>query len=126
TQIILEKDDVLSETKQKGGFISHTDSGITVVLDTNLDEDLIEEGYIREIVSKIQTMRKDAGYNVTDKITVLIDKNEMLQELLFRNFDSIKRDVLATEIAKDADNSFYCATWDINGADAEIKIKQEL
>ncbi|MFA5341531.1 MAG: isoleucine--tRNA ligase, partial [Clostridia bacterium] len=52
TQIILEKDDVLSETKQKGGFISHTDSGITVVLDTNLDEDLIEEGYIREIVSK--------------------------------------------------------------------------
>ena len=75
--VILEKDDVLSETKEKGGFISHSDNGITAVLDINLDDELIEEGYIREIVSKIQTMRKEAGYDVTDKIILLIENNDI-------------------------------------------------
>lgn len=122
--VILEKDDVLSETKEKGGFISHSDNGITTVLDINLDDELIEEGYIREIVSKIQTMRKEAGYDVTDKIILLIENNDMLEKLLVKNFDAIKKDVLAIEIAKETDDSFYCAAWDINGTDADIKIKR--
>ncbi|HHT94473.1 MAG TPA: isoleucine--tRNA ligase [Clostridia bacterium] len=122
--VVLEKDDVLSETKEKDGLISQSDNGITVVLDINLDEQLIEEGYVREIVSKIQTMRKDAGYDVTDKITVYIESSDMLEKLVVKNFPSIMKDVLATGIAKAADDSFYCATWDINGVQADIKIKR--
>ena len=110
--------------KPKGGFISQSDNEITAVLDINLDDDLIEEGYIREIVSKVQTIEKDAGYEVTDKITILIDNNDVLKDLLSRNFDSIKKYVLATEIAKESDDTFYSATWDINGTDADIKIKR--
>ncbi|HRR36985.1 MAG TPA: DUF5915 domain-containing protein, partial [Clostridia bacterium] len=83
-----------------------------------------EEGYVREIVSKIQTMRKDAGYDVTDKITVYIESSDMLEKLVVKNFPSIMKDVLATGIAKAADDSFYCATWDINGVQADIKIKR--
>lgn len=122
--VVLEKEDVLSETKEKDGLISQSDNGITVVLDINLDEQLIEEGYVREIVSKIQTMRKDAGYDVTDKITVYIESSDMLEKLVVKNFPSIMKDVLATGIAKAADASFYCATWDINGVQADIKIKR--
>jgi len=122
--VVLEKDDVLSETKEKDGLISQSDNGITVVLDINLDEQLIEEGYVREIVSKIQTMRKDAGYDVTDKITVYIESSDMLEKLVVKNFPSIMKDVLATGIAKAADDSFYCAAWDINGVQADIKIKR--
>jgi isoleucyl-tRNA synthetase len=122
--VVLEKEDVLSETKEKDGLISQSDNGITVVLDINLDEQLIEEGYVREIVSKIQTMRKDAGYDVTDKITVYIESSDMLEKLVVKNFPSIMKDVLATGIAKAADDSFYCAAWDINGVQADIKIKR--
>ncbi|OQC01022.1 MAG: Isoleucine--tRNA ligase [Firmicutes bacterium ADurb.Bin099] len=122
--VVLGKEDVLSETKEKDGLISQSDNGITVVLDINLDEQLIEEGYVREIVSKIQTMRKDAGYDVTDKITVYIESSDMLEKLIVKNFPSIMKDVLATGIAKAADASFYCAAWDINGVQADIKIKR--
>ena len=70
--IVLEKDDVLIEMTQKEGFVASSDKGITVVMDINLTPELIEEGFVREIVSKIQTMRKDAGFEVMDKITVYL------------------------------------------------------
>ena len=124
TKIILEKDDILSETKQKGGLVSLTDNNITVVLDTNLDDELKKEGYIREIVSKIQTMRKEAGYDVTDKIILCMKDSDYLANLIKLNFETVKLDILATELTEDLDDSYYSTQWDINGISLNICIKR--
>ena len=126
TEIVLDKDDVQSFTKQKGGFVSMTDNGITVVLDTNLDDELIKEGYIRELVSKIQTMRKDAGFNVTDKILVYLKNSKYLADLLADNFNLMKHDIMANSISEHADDTFYKASWDINGIQCDLFVKQDV
>lgn len=75
SEVVLEMDDVLVDTAEKDGFVSSGDNNLTVVLDTNLTPELVEEGFVREIVSKVQTMRKEADFNVTDRIRVYYDGN---------------------------------------------------
>ena len=82
---VLEKDDLLIEAAQMEGYISDTDRGITVVLDTNLTPELIEEGFVREVISKIQTMRKDAGFEVMDHIRVSMQDNEKIAGIVQKN-----------------------------------------
>ena len=110
----LEREDLLIETAQVEGFESASDYGITVVLDTNLTPELIEEGFVREIISKIQTMRKDSGYEVMDHIVLYHSGNDKIKEIIANNKDEIMEDVLADDIKFDTscDNE---KQWDING-----------
>ena len=112
----LTKEDLLIEVAQKEGFESVQDNGVMVVLDTNLSEELIEEGFVREIISKIQTMRKekDAGFEVTDRIKVYVTGNDRIAELLKKNEEEVKKEVLASEIVMNATTA-NSKEWSING-----------
>ena len=110
----LEKEDLLIETAQVEGFESVSDYGITVILDTNLTEELIEEGFVREIISKIQTMRKDSGYEVMDHIVIYHSGNDKIKDIIDRNKAEIMEDVLAEDIKFDT-NCDNEKAWDING-----------
>ena len=111
---VLEKDDLLIEAAQMEGYISDTDRGITVVLDTNLTPELIEEGFVREVISKIQTMRKDAGFEVMDHIRVSMQDNEKIAGIVQKNEEQIKSEVLANETKYDGAVGFK-KEWNING-----------
>ena len=111
-EVVLEMDDVLVDTTEKEGFVSSGDHTLTVVLDANLTPALLEEGFVREIVSKVQTMRKEADFNVTDRIRVYHDGNAKIAEILSRN--DICGDVLATEVVAGKDAAFT-KEWNING-----------
>ena len=119
----LTKDDLLIEIAQTEGFESGNDGDITVVLDTNLTPELIEEGFMREIISKIQTMRKEAGFEVMDKITVYSDGNDKIAELISKNEDTVKNDVLATEIVTGKIEG-YSKEWNINGENVTFGVKK--
>ncbi|MBQ8733032.1 MAG: isoleucine--tRNA ligase [Anaerotignum sp.] len=111
-EVVLEMDDVLVDTAEKGGFVSSTNNNVTVVLDTNLTPELVEEGFVREIISKVQTMRKEADFNVTDRIKVYHDGNAKIAEILAAN--DIKGDVLADEVVAGAGGELS-KEWNING-----------
>ena len=100
TSLIFSEQDLLISTAQTEGFVSASDKGITVALDTRLTPELIEEGFVREIVSKIQTMRKDSGFEVTDHIRVGADGNERILEVLARNSAEILSETLGDEYAQ--------------------------
>ena len=119
----LTKDDLLIEIAQTEGFESGNDGDITVVLDTNLTPELIEEGFMREIISKIQTMRKEAGFEVMDKITVYSDGNDKIADLLSKNEDTVKNHVLATEIISGKVDG-YSKEWNINGENVTFGVKK--
>lgn len=119
----LTKDDLLIEIAQTEGFESGNDGDITVVLDTNLTPELVEEGFMREIISKIQTMRKEAGFEVMDKITVYSDGNDKIAELISKNEDMVKNDVLATEIVTGKIDG-YSKEWNINGENVTFGVKK--
>ncbi len=119
----LTKDDLLIEIAQTEGFESGNDGDITVVLDTNLTPELVEEGFMREIISKIQTMRKEAGFEVMDKITVYSDGNDRIAELISKNEDTVKNDVLATEIVTGKIDG-YSKEWNINGENVTFGVKK--
>ena len=119
----LTKDDLLIESAQTEGFESGNDGDITVVLDTNLTPELVEEGFMREIISKIQTMRKEAGFEVMDKITVYSDGNDKIAELISKNEDTVKNDVLATEIVTGKIDG-YSKEWNINGENVTFGVKK--
>ena len=119
----LTKDDLLIEIAQTEGFESGNDGDITVVLDTNLTPELIEEGFMREIISKIQTMRKEAGFEVMDKIMVYSDGNDKIADLLSKNEDTVKNDVLATEIISGKVDG-YSKEWNINGENVTFGVKK--
>ncbi|MEE1003249.1 MAG: isoleucine--tRNA ligase [Acutalibacteraceae bacterium] len=112
--ISVTEDDLLIDIKQKEGYFSLSDNGITVALDTVLTDELIEEGFVREIISKIQTMRKDAGFEVMDHIKVASAGNGKIAELLSDNADTIKNDVLCDEIVDGKIDGFE-KEWNING-----------
>ncbi len=112
--VALAEEDLLIDTAQQEGFYTLSDRGVTVVLDTTLTPELIEEGFVREIISKLQTMRKEAGFEVTDHITVYVNGNENLAELITRNADTICEDVLADGIVMQETDGFV-KEWDING-----------
>ena len=110
----LEKEDLLIETAQVEGFESVSDYGITVILDTNLTPELIEEGFVREVISKIQTMRKDSGYEVMDHVVLYHSGNDKIKDIIAKNKDEIMEDVLADDIKFDT-NCDNEKAWDING-----------
>ncbi len=109
-------EDLLIETKQKDGLFTVSDNGISVTLDTELTEELICEGFVRELISKIQTMRKEANFNVTDNIKIVIKGSKKVEEIATLKAQDICLDTLGQNIAiADADSSFYSKEWDING-----------
>ncbi len=121
-EIKLEKDDLLIESAKTEGYASESDYGITVVLDTHLSDELIEEGFVREIISKIQTMRKDSGFEVMDKITLYVSGNARIESVVDKNSAFIKDEVLATEIKTETcDNA---KEWNINGEKVNIGVEK--
>ncbi len=123
TEVKLNKDDVLTTPMNKPGFIAAEDRGVTVVLDTNLSDELIREGYAREVISKVQTMRKDAGFEVTDRISLYYEGDDELAAALEAYSDMIGRTTLATAIARgNAPEGYVSQQWDINGKKAELGI----
>ena len=120
---VLEKDDLLIEAAQMEGYISDTDHGITVVLDTNLTPELIEEGFVREVISKIQTMRKDAGFEVMDHICVSMQDNDKIADIVKKNEEQIKSEVLANETKYDGAVGFT-KEWNINGEKVMLGVEK--
>ena len=123
TEVVLEKDDLLIDTAQVEGYVSESDNNITVVLDTNLSPELIEEGFVREVISKIQTMRKEAGFEVMDKIVVNVSKNDSIIKVVTDNLDEIKAEVLANEIVFDKIEG-YSKEWNINGEKVTLGVEK--
>lgn len=122
-QVELLEEDVIYETTQKQGFICESYKNITVVLDINLTNDLIEEGFVREIISKIQAMRKEAEFEILDKIVVSYDDNAKIEKIFENNKDQIKDEVLAKEIIKSSLDG-YVKEWNINGEKVKISVKK--
>ena len=121
-EIELTADDLLIETIQKSGLFSVSDFGVTVAIDTELTPELIEEGFVREIISKIQTMRKDADFNVTDKIIISVSGNDKIAELITKNKDMIFTTVVAEEIVT-GEALGTTAEWNINGEKVTLGVK---
>ena len=123
TAVELTKDDLLIDTAQKDGYVSQEDGTCTVVLDTNLTPELIEEGYVAELISKIQTMRKESGFEVMDRIRVSITGNDKLYAVSKDNETAIKSKVLAEEIRQDVTLP-GSKEWDINGEKVSIGVEK--
>ena len=119
----LTEEDLLIETAQTEGYVSESDGETSVVLDTNLTPELIEEGFVREIISKIQTMRKEAGFEVMDKITVYADGNDKIQEVMKAHEDEIKSEVLADEMVLGQTDG-YVKEWNINKEAVNMGVKK--
>ena len=120
---VLEKEDLLIDAAQMEGYMSESNYGITVVLDTNLSEELIEEGFVLEIISKIQTMRKDADFEVMDHINVYVNGNAKIAEILKKNEDAVKGKVLADSIVYDEAKGSV-KEWNINGEDVTLGVEK--
>lgn len=123
-EVVLLNDDLLIDTAQIAGYESLQEGEITVVLDMNLTPELMEEGFVRELISKIQTMRKEAGFEVTDRILIYASGNERIEEILKKNADGIQSEVLADEIVlKSVDG--YVKEWNINGETVTMGVKKQ-
>ena len=123
-EITLFKEDLLIDTAQMEGYVSEDDNGITVVLDTNLSEELLKEGFVRELISKIQTMRKEAGFEVTDKIHVTYQGSECAEEIFDAHAEQIGSEVLALDV-KNAAPVGYTKEWNINGESVTMGVEKE-
>ncbi len=119
----LTRDDLLIDMAQKDGFVSEGDNVMTVVLDTNLTPELIEEGFVREIVSKIQTMRKEAGFEVMDHIAVYVQDNEKVETVLKENESTILGEVMADQ-AVYGQTGGYAKEWNINGEKVMLGVEK--
>ena len=124
-KINLLPEELLIDMSQKEGYVSQADHGVTVVLDTNLTPALLEEGFVREIISKVQTMRKEAGFEVTDHITVYEEGNNKIKEVMTKYTDEIKNDVLADDMCLDAEGG-YSKEWDINGEKVRLGVEKKM
>ena len=120
----LAEEDLLITMTQMEGYVTDGDNYVTVVLDTNLTEELLEEGMVREIVSKIQTMRKEAGFEVMDRITVGYEANDKVTAIIEKFADSICADVLADAITKGATGS-YAKDWNINKEEVKLSVNKQ-
>ena len=123
TSVELTKEDLLIDMAQKPGFMSEEDYGITVVLDTNLTQELLDEGFMYEVISKVQTMRKDSGFEVMDHIKVSVNGNAKVAAVVQTNETAIATKVLANEIVYDR-NVANCKEWDINGENVTIGVEK--
>ena len=119
----LTEEDLLIETAQTEGYVSESDGETSVVLDTNLTPELIEEGFVREIISKIQTMRKEAGFEVMDKIVVYANGNDKIQDVMKAHEDEIKSEVLADEMVL-GETDGYVKEWNINKEAVTMGVKK--
>ena len=124
TTIELTKDDLLIDMTQKEGFVTQEDGEVTVVIDTNLTDALIEEGYAAELISKIQTMRKDSGFEVMDRIRLSLSGNEKLYAIAKKNEKAIATKVLADGIEKDVTLD-HEKEWNINGETIKIGVQKQ-
>ncbi len=122
-EIALAEEDLLIDVAQKEGLVTEADNYVTVVLDTNLSPELIEEGFVYEVISKIQTMRKDAGFEVMDHIKVAVNGNAKLAALVNANRDAIAEKVLADEIVADAELA-NVKEWNVNGEKVSIGVEK--
>ena len=122
-EIALTKDDLLIEMAQKEGYVSEADNTMTVVLDTNLSEELLEEGFVYEVISKIQTMRKDADFEVMDHIKVAICDNEKVAAIVRKNEAVIADKVLAESIVEN-ENLTVSKEWNVNGEKVVIGVQK--
>lgn len=119
----LSIDDLLYEATQVEGFETQSENGFTVVLDKHLTPELIKEGFIRELISKIQTMRKEAGFDVMDKITVYANGNNKLENLMNEEKSGILTDVMANDIVTGSIKG-YNKKWNINGEELELGVEK--
>ena len=125
TQVILGEEDLLIESAQKPGFMAETEGELTVVLDTNLTEELLEEGFVREVISKVQTMRKEAGFEVTDHIELFYSGSGKAERIIRDNEEKIAPEVLAGHIAcAEADKEAYAKEWNVNGEPVVFAVKK--
>ena len=122
--VVLSKEDLLIDTAQMEGYVTEEDSTVTVVLDTNLSEELIEEGFVREIISKIQTMRKEAGFEVMDKIVVYSMGNQKIEGYMKEYREEILSDVMASDIRFDEVKG-YTKEWSINGESVILGVEKQ-
>ncbi|SDZ82536.1 Isoleucyl-tRNA synthetase [Oribacterium sp. KHPX15] len=122
-EVSLTKDDLLIDVSEKGGFVTEEGNNLTVVLDTNLTPELIEEGFVREIISKIQTMRKEAGFEVMDHIKVYVKDNDKMANLMRKNESEIIRVVMADTIVYNLTQG-YEKEWDINGETMTLAVEK--
>ena len=122
-EIVLLEEDLLIDMAQMEGYVSESDHTITVVLDTNLTPELIEEGFVRELVSKIQTMRKEAGFEVMDKIRVYAKDNDKIVSIMKNHGDEIKSEVLAEEIVT-GETKGYEKEWNINSEQVTMAVER--
>ena len=123
TTVELNKDDVLTEPMQKSGFVAEMDGGMTVVIDTNLTEELIAEGFVREVISKLQNMRKDAGFEVVDRIHVTYKASEKLAAIIEAGAEEIKNAVLAVSLVPGEEGELV-KDWNINGEKAVLGVRR--
>ena len=123
TQVLLSREDVLVSTEQSAGFVAVSEHDLSVVLDTNLTPELIDEGFVREIVSKVQTMRKEAAFEVTDHIALYHEGSERIENIFAKYGTEIASDTLADSIAKGT--AGFTKEWDINGETVTLGVKKK-
>ena len=123
SEVVLTKEDLLIDTAQMEGYVSEGDNTVTVVLDTNLTPELIEEGFVRELISKIQTMRKEAGFEVMDHILITSEGNEKIAGILEAHGEVIKSEVLAEDITL-GKAAGYTKEWNINGENVTLGVEK--
>lgn len=121
--VVLETADLLIETEQRDGYFTLSDKGVTVALSTILSPELIDEGFARELVSKIQTMRKEANFNVTDHINITMSGSDKVTEVARRMKESISGDTLADSLVC-AEPCGYVKSWNINGEHVSIGLEK--
>ena len=124
TEVSLAEEDLLIDMKQKEGYVTEADNTVTVILDTNLTDELIEEGFMYEVISKVQTMRKDSGFEVMDHIKVYINGNDRVADVVKKNENAISVKVLADEIVYGA-SCDGAKEWNVNGEDVTIGVQKQ-
>ena len=122
--VVLSRDDLLIDMAQSEGFETQSDGKVTVVLDKKLTPELIEEGFVRELISKIQTMRKEAGFEVMDRIRLFVSGNERLEKIIRDNSGTIGRDVLADDFTVGGTGG-YTKDWKINGEPVTLGVEKQ-
>ena len=121
--VLLSPEDVIVEIQKREGFVTEVDGNLAVVLDTTLTPELIDEGFVRELVSKIQTMRKEAGFEVTDNIVVGYESNARIDSIIESFGSEIADDTLAKGFVRDMDGD-YSREWTINGETVKLSVSR--
>ena len=123
TEVSLAEEDLLIETEEKGGFVTEADNKVTVVLDTNLTDELIKEGFVYEVISKIQNMRKDSGFEVMDHIRLAVNGNDKIAEVIKESESDISTKVLAETVLY-GEVIGNAKEWNINGEKVTLSLEK--